>query len=469
MTIEYDLVIIGASAMGIRIATIAQQWGARVALVEQGEDATHWLWQQTLFDLVRRSESDRWCRGENSELDWHRCLQWAEGVASDAAAQQSLASLMLQGIDAIAGCGKFIDLIPGKFHTGFQVGERFLRSRAYCIALTAQPMPIAPPTLKPYLTASTALRHKPEELTILGDSPEAIALAACLNRVGSRVTLITAAAQILPQCDRQFAQQVQRCLVAQGIELLTQTQIPQIESDAEVFTLKLQTSRGTVLRSTAELLPLSDAGTNLETLNLEALGFRTAAVKADRYLKVQNQGQNQQPRLHRLWLCPAEITDPQRVATLLVQNALFFPKRPIDLMAQPDQIAMQPDGAWVGLSEAAAIARFGKTVMTCVVVDRDRKTQMQDGVPGFYKVVTQRNGKILGASAIGGNAHGIVSLFAIALQQGILMQNLQRTAIVPLSGLETLGAIVNVWQAQRLKQQYWKREWMLDWLIWNRR
>ena len=49
MLIEYDLVIIGATELGCRMALRARQLGARVALVEQGEQPEttiawrHWL------------------------------------------------------------------------------------------------------------------------------------------------------------------------------------------------------------------------------------------------------------------------------------------------------------------------------------------------------------------------------------------------------------------------------------------
>ncbi|MEB3294341.1 MAG: FAD-dependent oxidoreductase, partial [Synechococcales bacterium] len=484
MPIEYDLVIIGASEIGIRIATIAQQWGARVALVEQGEQPSQWLWQQTLFATVQTSELFQWCYPNPQKLDWQRAVQWADGIAADDRQIHSLASLALQGIDAIAGWGKFTTVLPSqanpsqtissqtissqaspvksnrKAHIGFQVGERLLRSRAYCIALTEQPTD--PPSFpeKSALTLATALRQAPPNLSILGHGATAIALASCLNRVGSQVTLITAADHLLPNCDREFAHQVEHCLSHQGIKLLTQTQVQTISASSETFKLQLKHPLGDHLHFTAELVDLTQSLTPLDTLNLEAIGLRTAAVKGDRFLQTQHP---------RVWLCPTTIADPQRLATTLVDNMLFWPKRPVDLQGQPQQLTLQPNCAWVGLSETAALAQFGNQVMTCSLIDRDRNTQMLDGSVGFYKLITRRNGQILGFSALGNNASAIVSLFAVAMQQKIPLQKLQTSAIVPLSGLETLASIINHWQAQRLEQQYWQREWRLDWLVWHRR
>ncbi len=48
MLVEYDLVVLGATELGVRVARRARQMGARVALVEQGVTPIADLRYQTL-------------------------------------------------------------------------------------------------------------------------------------------------------------------------------------------------------------------------------------------------------------------------------------------------------------------------------------------------------------------------------------------------------------------------------------
>ena len=77
-----------------------------------------------------------------------------------------------------------------------------------------------------------------------------------------------------------------------------------------------------------------------------------------------------------------------------------------------------PELAHVGLSEAEARRRHGRIhVLRWPFAENDR-AQAERRTEGLIKIVTDRKGRILGASILGAGAGEMINMWSLARQQG---------------------------------------------------
>ena len=229
MLVEYDLVVLGATELGVRVARRARQMGARVALVEQGvtpiADLRYQTLTQGLPSIPVLVPADR--------------PAWLELTVADALLPWSGESLQLEGIDYIASTGSFIQKPQfGFLKFGFLVNDdldeqagpnpqtqRLLRSSRFFIALPGDrenfglSNAIAPEI---WLQSDEVWHCAGKRITLVGDRPVGVELAQSLRSLGAQVTWIVPQLEFLSQFDGAFAQQLQWKLEQQGIEIRNQ-------------------------------------------------------------------------------------------------------------------------------------------------------------------------------------------------------------------------------------------------------
>ncbi|MBD2020173.1 FAD-dependent oxidoreductase, partial [Leptolyngbya sp. FACHB-36] len=258
MSVDYDLVIIGSSAAGVFAASVAANWNARVALVEQGQGcSTHVIAHQTILEVgrtlnqVQRANRLGLCDTEARSQTWKpqvwkQTQRWVETAERAIAVTDSAAVLASRGVEVIAGSGEF----HRKPALGFLVNGRSLRSRAYLLAMENLPViekllvkffSVNPPAstldipgleAAGYQTARTVLQQEAidhlNRVVILGSNATEVELAQTLQRLGRSVTLVTPAKHILHLEDPQAAYLIQAQLEAEGVQILTQTAVTQV-------------------------------------------------------------------------------------------------------------------------------------------------------------------------------------------------------------------------------------------------
>jgi len=122
----------------------------------------------------------------------------------------------------------------------------------------------------------------------------------------------------------------------------------------------------------------------------------------------------------------------------VVQNALTPLTTKVDYRVVPTVTFTDPEVARVGLTldEAAATGERAE-VHRAEFADLDRAI-VDGATAGFCKVVTRKNGAILGATIVGRGAGELVMELALAMRHGIRLGQLAR-AIYP---YPTMGEVV---------------------------
>ncbi len=205
MAADYDLLVLGGSLEGRIAAITAVNYGARVALVEppglfEQRQQKRYLLQalQQLGEGHQRQGVVQWFQQGATTLpnsleanwDWQAVLEWSAIASATQNPSLSPAAMNVSGIDVVME-------MPERLSRQLVVttATRRLKARGILAAFGTVPLPIwgddrlssSPTGIDPLLRASAL----PEEITVWGDSGEAVMWAEALCLMGSRVRLVS--------------------------------------------------------------------------------------------------------------------------------------------------------------------------------------------------------------------------------------------------------------------------------------
>lgn len=476
--LDYDVVIIGGTITSIYAAITATQLQGRVALVQpspnivsstQGfnynqiinqignliEDISH----KQQFGIYQENEdiSNLWIKFEEAK-------KYADYVVSNQLAKQETAVLATLGIDVIFGEGKFVD----RPHLAFVVKGRHLRSRRYLLATPSQPIIPEIPGLitTEFITPQNIqkLSKQPKNLVIIGGNPSGIEIGQSFSRLGTQVTIVVKSSHILSKEDSEAAFLVQAKLEAEGIRILTQTEVSQVRKiDNKKWILV-----GNEAIETDEIILAAGNKPNLENLNLEAVGVKLHNQKLLLNKKLQTTN-------YRIYACGDLVGGysfphiGNYEAKIAIKNILYLPIFEVNYNAIPWAISSDPQLARVGLTEQQARRRYREKVL---VVRQNLKNidqaQISSKTTGYCKIVGHCNGKILGVSIVGNQAKEIIHIMALAIRQEIKIEAIAELPHIWPTISEINSQTAAAWLRQKREANQIVKDWLENLFHWRR-
>ncbi len=429
---EFDIVVIGGGSGGLTVAAGGAALGAKVALVEKGKLGGDCLWygcvpSKTLLKSARVAwqmrHADRWSlTPSDPHPDLGRVMERVREVIRGIEPNDSPERFRALGVDVILGAGTFV--APD----AVDVGGRRLTARTFVIATGSRPTVPKLPGIEttPYLTNETVfdLREPVPALIVIGAGPIGSELAQAFRRLGSEVTVVDVAAQILPREDPDLASVVMNALKAEGIRFFL---------GAAILGFEGRTGDVRVTVRTADGVPKVLTGTHLllaagRTPNIDHLGLDLAGVRAEDGRVVFVEGLRTTNRSvyvvgdaagGHLFTHVAE-----HHAGIVLRNALFRMKWAEPSTVVPWCTFTDPELARVGLSETEA-KRSGSAykVYRFAFADIDR-ARAEGETQGEAKLIADRRGKLKGAAIAGSQAGELIAEFALALSHGMRASDL---------------------------------------------
>lgn len=475
MPFDYDLVILGSTIAAREAAVMARSYGARVAMVapvptvdlQWAEDSS--LYSYALVQMgqmaERMQQAPQFGLGYQQggagwvSLNWLDAVGWMTHAIANWQAERSPEALTSLGIEVIFGMGAF----HSQPQLGLKVGDRLLISRRYLIALgacavstTHELAPLHPLTLETLWQKQLAL---PCNLVVLGEAPIALELAQALNRFGANVTLVTQHPYLLPQEDGEAAQLIQAQLEAEGIRIVTQTAAQPVQPLANGKGVQIGewAIEADAILSTHQAVPL-------EPLNLQAAGVRwhERGVRVNRKLQTTNP---------RIYACGDALggysqAHAQYEAAIAVRNALFIATTKTNRLTVPFTLLTDPPLARVGLTEAQAKRRYGRSLhIVKQTVKSVAKAQLLDQTTGFCKLLVRYNGEIVGAHWVGAGADEGIGAIALAMTQRLRLNDLAHVTAAPAYSA-VIQQAAHQWQCQQVNPRW--QDWAEAWFNFRR-
>lgn len=426
-----DLIIIGGGVGGLVTASVAGQLGRDVVMIEKeerlGGDCLHYgcVPSKTLIrsaEVARtvRNAGEFGIRAEGGETDLGAVMDRVRQVVEEIQLHDDPERFRGYGVDVRFGEARFVDSRHVEVNGETLAGKRFV------IATGSRPAVPPIPGLDEidYLTNETIFsqRELPKRLAVMGGGPIGLEMAQAFSRLGSEVSVIEMADQVLPREDPELTRELEGSLRHEGVRLLTGTAVEGVRREGGEIRLECRQGEEARTVTADHLLVATGRKANTESLNLDAAGVATerGLIRVDRRMRTS------QRRIFAVGDCcgPLPFTHvAEYQAGIVIANALFrFPKK-ADYRNIPWCTYTSPELARAGLTEAEARDRgLPVEVARFRFADIDRaRAEGQRG--GLFKFVTSR-GKLVGASILGPRAGELIHEPLLAMQAGLKLSTI---------------------------------------------
>ncbi len=422
-TIHTDICIIGGGSAGLSAAAGAIQMGAKVVLIEHhkmGGDCLNYgcIPSKSLITVAQKANTVKnlekyGLKADLAAVDYKKVRAYIHRVIKKIEPHDSVERFEKLGVKVIKSPAHFIG--PREI----KAGDTKIKAKFIAIATGSHPVtpPIPGIDKVPYLTNETIfnLDAQPTRLIVIGGGPIGCEMAQAHAMLGTPVTLISHS-PILSKDDPDLTTIVRKSLKNTEIDLVEKAEIEKIDNhkgDIKV-TYKI---KGKIHEFTgSHLLIAAGRQANVQSLELDKAGIEYT----DRGIKVNDRLQTSNKRVYAL----GDVTGGYQFthvagyhAGIFIRNTLFRLPAKADHHAVPWCTYTYPELAHVGLNEHQARDKYGNSVkaLSWPFTENDRAQAMGD-TTGLMKVITKKNGTILGCSIAAPHAGEILHPWIIAIQ-----------------------------------------------------
>ncbi len=419
---QYDLAVIGAGSAGLSVAAAAAQFGERVVLFEKHEMGgdclnTGCVPSKALLAAAKAAQAQRTplafgVAAQSPTVDYAKVMAYVEQVIATIAPLDSQERFESLGVKVVRAAVTFQS-------RNVLVAEGQTYSARRIVIATGSRAGVPPiPGLKDvsFFTNETLFKNRelPEHLIIIGGGPIGMEMAQAHRRLGSAVTVLEAF-QPLGKDDAELAGVVLDALKGEGIVIRGGVQIERVENTKRG--IRVIAAQGEIIDGT-HLLVAAGRVPNIEDLQLERGGvdYTKRGITVDQGLRSVS---NKQVYAAGDVAGGLQFTHVAGYhAGLIIRNALFrLPvKNRTDII--PWVTYTEPEMAHVGLTEHSAKALYGEQVrvLRWHFHDNDRAVA-ENKTKGLVKLVTAKNGRVLGVSIVGANAGDLIAMWTLAVTQ----------------------------------------------------
>lgn len=428
----WDLLVVGGGTAGMVAARTAAGFGASVLLAERDRLGGDCLWTGCVPSkallasagaaAAAREAIDLGVEVGDVRVDFAAVMGHVKAAIAEIEPDDSVPSLARAGVHVVPGEVSFTG------RTSATVDGRAVPFRQAVVATGSEPVlpPIPGLAAAQPLTSDTvwSLPALPGQLAVIGGGSIGCELGQAFARLGSRVTLVEAAARTLTSEDADAAAVISDALRRDGVEVRTATEITAVHpSTAGAGSLEL--ADGTHLPFDTLLVAVGRRP-RTDTLGLDRAGVSVdprGHVAVDSHLRTSNP---------RIWAAgdvtghPAFTHAAGVHASVAAANAVLGLRRRAEVTSVPRVTFTSPELAAVGIGTGDANGHPGLRVRHVAgdAVDRavtDRATE------GFTRLVLDRKGRILGATVVGPRAGEAIAELVLAVRRGLRTRDLAGT------------------------------------------
>ena len=279
-------------------------------------------------------------------------------------------------------------------------------------------------------------RETPEHLIVVGAGATGCEYAEFFASSGSKITLLSARAQVLPNEDEDVAEIIQEGFLSRGMEIQMNARISHVDVDGEHVNVKAEDGR--VFRGTHAIICMG------QRANTTDLGLEAAGVALDDRGSIITDGdmRTTAPDVY----AAGDVAGGMMLAStgaMQGRHAALHAFGAVDEALSLANVAWtiftRPEVASIGLSESQA-ARTGRNVdVTKHYLNANPRGVISGWNVGMIKLITDpETGVLLGGSIVGYRACEMIATIALAVNEGLTVESLANTGVVTPSMSESL-------------------------------
>jgi pyruvate/2-oxoglutarate dehydrogenase complex dihydrolipoamide dehydrogenase (E3) component len=256
----------------------------------------------------------------------------------------------------------------------------------------------------------------PDHLLILGGGYIGLEFGQLFRRLGSRVTVVQSAGQLLTREDPDIAEEATAILRQDGIEILLNAKATQVGKSGESIRVNIQSQNGSTTLEGSHLLVATGRVPNSDTLNLTAAGIQT---NEQGFIQVNDRLETTAEGVYALGdikggpaFTHISYDDFRIIRSNLIENKTASTKN----RQVPYTVFIDPQLGRVGLTESEARAQDRSIRVAKLPMAHVARALEVDETRGFMKaVVDAESNLILGAAILGIEGGEIMSALEIAM------------------------------------------------------
>jgi len=427
---DRNLVVIGGGSAGLVASLVAAAIKSKVTLIERdkmGGDCLNTgcvpskaLIRSAKFLSHQKRATEFGMKSAETEYDFADVMDRVQRVISTIEPHDSVERFTGLGVECISGDARITS--PWEV----EVNGTRLTTRAIIVAAGARPFvpPIEGLEDVGYLTSDTVweLRELPRRLVILGGGPIGSELTQSFARLGSEVTQVEMAPQIMGREDPEVAAMVKQRFEEEGVRVLVNHRAKKFANENGQKTMIVEHEGADISIEFDELLVAVGRTARSKGYGLEELGVelrKNGTIESDPFLRTS---------------CPSifvagDITGPYQFthvaghqAWYAAVNALFgdFKKFRVDYSVIPWATFTEPEVARVGLNELEAQEKNIPYEVTTYGIDDLDRAIADSEAHGMVKVLTvPKKDRILGVTIVGEHAGDLIAEYVLAMKHKI--------------------------------------------------
>lgn len=439
---EFDMIVIGGGAAGLTASGIAANFGAKTMMVEADRLGGDCTWSgcipsKTLLKAgkVARQIKDAGKYGlidGKPEVDFKKVMQHVHKVRREVYEDADRPEIFEDmGIEVVHGKASFID--KNTISINLKDGsERSVSSKKFIIATGAKASVPNIPGLEKvdYLTNESLfeIEELPGELIIIGGGPIGTEMSQAFANLGSKVTVIDMAPNIMTNDDPELVEILKSELVKQGVNFELNASVQKIEQTEKWIEVHAEVDGVPKIIEGDALLMATGRKANIFSLNLDAAGIQTEEGN----ITVNENCRTNQKHIYAI----GDVTGryqfthmSEHMAKIAATKALL---KVVPMKIEKDHVTWvtftNPELAHVGKTESQLkeegvnfeVYRFPYSKI-------DRAVSEGEDI-GLVKIFAKKlSGKILGASVVGAHAGEFISEYAVAIKNGVSMRGIADT------------------------------------------
>jgi pyruvate/2-oxoglutarate dehydrogenase complex dihydrolipoamide dehydrogenase (E3) component len=431
---DYDIGVIGGGAGGLTVTAGAAQLGAKTLLVEKenelGGDCLHFgcvpsktlIKSAHVYHLMKNSHKFGLPSMDLPPVDFREISKRIRSVIATIQHHDSKERFCKLGARVEFGQPTFTD------EHSIRLNGNTYSAKTWVIATGSSP--VAPPIKgldqTPHITNKEIfyLDRLPESMIVLGGGPIGSEMSQAFCRLGTRVSVVDMAPQILVNEDPNMADLVRDVLSSEGVEFYLNSAIEEVNDLGREKEVKIKTKEGNVLSLKAETVLLSlGRGPNTNGLGLEDIGvdYDHRGIRVDNRLRTN----------HKHIYAAGDINGGFQFTHaagyeggIVLSNAIFHLPRKVDYTFMPWCTYTDPPLGSIGMNEKSAkAAGINYTVWTEEFKDNDRSLAEGESI-GRIKMILNEKEKPIGVQILGPHAGDLLAEWVAVLNGKVKLSTL---------------------------------------------
>ncbi|CAM3089413.1 dihydrolipoyl dehydrogenase [Filibacter tadaridae] len=435
--IEVDTLVVGSGPGGYVAAIRAAQLGQKVTIVEKENIGGVCLNVGCIPSKALISVGHRFASVQNSDsmgitttgakLDFSKAQEFKDSVVNKLVGG---VSGLLKGnkIDVIQGEAYFVD-----GNTARVMDEKSAQTYKFnnvIIATGSRPVEI--PTFKYSKrvinsTGALNLEEVPSKLVVIGGGYIGTELGSAYANLGSEVTIIEGANDILAGFEKQMTQIVKKGLKKKGVEIVLKASAKGVEETETGVTVTYEVGGEEKKVEADYVLVTVGRRPNTDEIGLEEMGVKFLERGI---IDVDKQCRTSLPHVYAIGdiVSGPQLAHKASYEAKVAAEAISGHKSEVDYLAIPAVCFTDPELATVGLNEQQAKDEGYEVAVGKFPFGANGRALALDATDGFVKLVARKeDGLLLGAQIVGENASDMIAELALAVETGMTLEDVSMT------------------------------------------